>query len=262
MPRCLGTWMVQAGWGRVLGRIQTESQVVLKHVLWKSHFSTEVTGPRNRDPETTRGLLSLWDGCASAEWEGIRGSLCQLVVPQYRSCAHMRRPCYMITSFHPVSWQIVPLFHRWEDRGPKLKVTSHRPSYKKEESVILDWDPGLLKCTSTASLRQTWLQRAKMLRETRESEAKPRSLTCENLLSACHCHTVVINTHIYLWMPMDMCASTSTCAYNLYKCSKHAKHTHSHLPMLRESGTMCLIHLGNVWTGDLGAREGASNLTL
>ena len=98
--------MVQAGWGRVLGRIQTESQVVLKHVLWKSHFSTEVTGPRNRDPETTRGLLSLWDGCASAEWEGIRGSLCQLVVPQYRSCAHMRRPCYMITSFHPVSWQI------------------------------------------------------------------------------------------------------------------------------------------------------------
>ena len=65
---------MQAGWGRVLGRIQTESQVVLKHVLWKSHLSTVVTGPRNRDPETTQGLLSLWDGCASAGWEGIKCS--------------------------------------------------------------------------------------------------------------------------------------------------------------------------------------------
>lgn len=49
--------MVRAGWGRVLGRIQTESQVVLKHELWNSHFSTEVNRSEKQRPRDHPGVV-------------------------------------------------------------------------------------------------------------------------------------------------------------------------------------------------------------
>lgn len=123
MPRCPGACTVQAGWGRVLGRIQTEPGCAEACALEKSpqHSGNRSKKQTWRPP---RGCCHCGMDVPVPGGRGYDVPLCQLVVPQYRSRAHICQPCYMhhlissceLANGAPVS----------QMRKPRSWVESHR----------------------------------------------------------------------------------------------------------------------------------------